>query len=193
MVGGIVTSFGVFVLLAHLGRDLGKLKERELFKSWDGQPSIKMLRHRDDFLSPLLKSAYHQKLNRLIDGLRIPTREEEIQDEMGADEIYEVCVNFLRENTRDKEKFPLIFNENVNYGFRRNLWGLKPAGLVCSFIGCLGSTLAYGELDNSLIPILTMCLNSMLFTFWLIRINPGWIKMVAESYAQRLLAACEVL
>ena len=34
----------------------------------------------------------------------------------------------LREATRDTSRFPLVFAENANYGFRRNLWGLRPIG-----------------------------------------------------------------
>lgn len=29
--------------------------------------------------------------------------------------------------------------------------------------------------------------------WWLLRINPGWVKLAGDGYAERLLAACETL
>ena len=43
--------------------------------------------------------------------------------------------------SRDKAKYPLVFEENVNLGFRRNLWAMKPAAVVItagSAAACLG-------------------------------------------------------
>lgn len=36
----------------------------------------------------------------------------------------------MRENTRNTKKFDVLFNENVSYGFRRNLLGLKLSGFL---------------------------------------------------------------
>jgi hypothetical protein len=36
----------------------------------------------------------------------------------------------VREFTRDTKKFNIMFNENVSYGFRRNLSGLKLPGFL---------------------------------------------------------------
>ncbi len=42
--------------------------------------------------------------------------------------------NYLRENTRDKEKFGLVYAELIGYGFRRNLWGMKKLGVTLSIM-----------------------------------------------------------
>lgn len=34
------------------------------------------------------------------------------------------------EVTPDHRKFPLVIEENINYGFRRTFWGMKPYGLT---------------------------------------------------------------
>lgn len=47
-----------------------------------------------------------------------------------ADAYYARGANWLRENTRNTKKFDVLFNENVNYGFRRNLFGLKLPGFL---------------------------------------------------------------
>ena len=42
-----------------------------------------------------------------------------------ADEIYRSWSNYLRTNVRDIEKYNLLFAELINYGFRRNVYGMK--------------------------------------------------------------------
>ncbi len=59
-----------------------------------------------------------------------PTAKDEEADPVKCDAYYERCGNWLRENTRDTKKFKLLFDENINYGYRRNLLGLKAPGLA---------------------------------------------------------------
>jgi hypothetical protein len=40
----------------------------------------------------------------------------------------------LRENTRDSEAFKFLFNENISYGYYRNLLGLKPIGIPLNLV-----------------------------------------------------------
>src|SRR5947208_9959356 len=76
---------------------------------------------------------------KLVRDVKLPTSEEEAADPEGADQRYEACVRFLRNATRDRSTFPLVFAENVNYGFRRNLWGMRSAGIACSAVSALGA------------------------------------------------------
>jgi hypothetical protein len=75
--------------------------------------------------------------------LRIPSsREEEAADVALAEAAYASCTDTLRELSRDKPKYPLVFEENVNLGFRRNLWAMKPAAVVIaagSAIACFAT------------------------------------------------------
>jgi len=52
---------------------------------------------------------------------RPPAPEQEAADPEAADGFYTRAGNWLRENTRSKKKFDILFNENVTYGYRRNL------------------------------------------------------------------------
>ena len=70
----------------------------------------------------------HKKLSELLNGTAIPTPQDEKRDPERADQVYDACVSCLIERTRDKTRFRLLFEENCNYGFRRNLWGMKPLG-----------------------------------------------------------------
>ena len=53
----------------------------------------------------------------------------------GALEIYTACCDKLRGLVRaQKEKFADVHRENIHYGFRRNLWALKPAGIAVTLV-----------------------------------------------------------
>ncbi|TIS85335.1 MAG: hypothetical protein E5W99_12435, partial [Mesorhizobium sp.] len=58
----------------------------------------------------------------------------EVEDPDEAAAFYVQCYNWLRENTRDTEKFRILFNENIAYGYYRNLLALKPYGIVLNLL-----------------------------------------------------------
>src|SRR5262249_34016597 len=129
------------VLLGQLGRHSGQRKELRLFELWGGTPTTERLRH-NGAKNPTVLDRTHKKLKTLM-RTTLPTVAEESADPAAADEVYEACIRFLRDETRDRGKFNLVFEENCNYGFCRNLWGLKPLGITVSVLGLVAiSTVA---------------------------------------------------
>jgi len=194
---GLFTPFGLTPFLAQAGRDLGKQKEKLLFKMWGGKPTTRLLRHRDNTLNALTKARYHTKLQALLPDLMIPRAEQESEDRDHADTVYDSCTNYLIEQTRKGEENHLITAENINYGYRRNLWAMKPAGtvlavggLLCCFLKILYDARS-GEL--SMVPFAAASVNAALTVWWSMRINPSWVHMAGEEYARRLLERCETL
>ncbi len=192
----VVWSGGTF-LLAELGREVGKRKEPGLFASWGGKPTTRLLRHQGAPNRPLL-TRRHAKLAALT-GIAMPTAEMEAADMRASDEIYEAWTTFLRDRTRDRKKFDLIFAENCSYGFRRNLWGMKPLGMFLTLIG-LAAVAVIPWLDPSarVAPragtvIVTGAINVLLLLGWMLAITPAWVRTPAEAYAERLLEASERL
>ena len=51
-----------------------------------------------------------------------------------GDGFYERSGGWLRENTRNVNKFGVLFAENITYGFRRNLFGLKWPALTLNLV-----------------------------------------------------------
>ena len=129
---GLLGTAGGTALVAQMARDRGRDKVPALWKGWDGPPTTRFLRHRRS-PSDRVPDGLRPQLEELI-GYSLPSREEERSDPTGADLKYEEVVGFLREATRDNSRFPLVFAENVNYGLRRNLWGLKPYGVVIAIL-----------------------------------------------------------
>lgn len=202
-IAGALVSLGgtaaLVVLFAQIGRDVGKRRQRELFKRWRGSPTTRMLAFSHSDLNEQTLTRYHEKLHRLRPDLRIPlTRAEEEADPERANSAYESATDYLREATRDKEKFPLVFEENMNFGFRRNLWAMKSAGVALATIGsavCVARAgYAYfrtGGMDAVALVGCIICV--FLLTMWALRVNERWVRTVAEEYPRHLLAACEQL
>lgn len=191
-VSGLLVSVGVTFLLAELGRDWGKRKGPYLFSLWGGKPSTAKLRHRDGSVNPHTLATYHDAASHII-GRPLPTLNEEKADPHAADLTYEAVGDCLREKTRNKTKFPLIFKELVSNAFRRNLWGMKILGmsltLICIILllGILARQVHNGTfLAPTLLAALT---NVALLLVWIFIVNPNWVRISADAYAERLLAS----
>jgi len=195
---GLVTYCGFTVLLAQIVRDFGKRKEYNLFKSWGGAPAVRKLRHRHAENAVTL-ARYHENLSRLMPNLQIPDPEAEEKNPQAADEVYESCCLFLREKTRDHTKFQLLFQENINYGFRRNLWAMKAIGMSFSALASVAMAGAIyfnaSQPASSTPPATYACggINLFLLLCWLLCITRNWVKTAADAYAERLLGASDDL
>jgi hypothetical protein len=196
LLGAIFISFGLTGMLSQLGRDLGKRKEPLLFQQWGGLPTTRILSHRLSRLDPLTLRRYHAKLQTLLPQFKIPTESEEIQSPTSANQDYASCVLFLRQKTYDHETFPLVFAENINYGFRRNLWALKSIGVISAMVGtvsCGVFILLRRQVEPSglLLGIAGAVISAALLAMWLFVVNAGWVRLAADVYAERLLASLD--
>ena len=194
---GLVAWCGGTALIAQVARDAGKRKETDLYARWGGKPTTRLLRHNDSD-NPVLLQRRHDKLRRLLPDTRIPTAEEEVADPVRADQSYDACIHFLRNSTRSRERFPLVFQANCDYGFRRNLWGMKPLGATLA----IASALAIGarlyldvHLDIGLEParLVSAGVTLVLGVGWLFWFTASWVQLTADAYAERLLGALEEL
>lgn len=203
LIGVVVVYCGGSILLVQIGRDLGRALEVRLYQSWGGKPSVAMLRHADSRLSKPTKDRYKSFLSRAVPGLILASPlEEETQPEQ-ADAQYDSANSWLLENTRGHARFDLLFMENMNYGFRRNLLALKPVALsidafalmlvigvvVASWTGDIAGTIQALSLEWWVSVVITIG-HTLLFVTY---IRPDWVRITAEMYAQQLLAACDSL
>lgn len=138
-----IVFFGGLFLLSNLARSRGKSLEEKLNRSWDGWRTTALLRHRDSTIDRFTKIRYHTALQSLCGNtFHLPTPEEEALDHNEADEKYRSATKLLIEQRRDK-KHDLLHKELAAYGFRRNLLGLKPAGIVIAIVALLVNIVAW--------------------------------------------------
>ena len=190
---------GLAFLAGQIARDEGKRCELKLWREWGGRPTTRLLRHADPTLPYPVRQRYHEKLVTLVPATTFPTSEEERTAPQAADEVYESCVVALLERTRDAKQFPLVLAENIAYGFRRNLFGMKPAAIILAIIGIVAVAaklfmdIRAAAFEPIAVDATALVLLSLLLAIWIARISSTWVKAAADAYAIRLLSSCEVL
>ncbi len=192
----IMTSFGIttalYFLFSQLGRDKGKAIEKEIWSEWGGAPTTQILRYSNDIIDKHTKEKYHSKLKKLTDIGNELNEEFERKSQKEADEIYQSWTKYLISKTRDTKKYNLLFQENINYGFRRNLLGLKIIAISIIILLMIGSFFLSFVANGNTISfsydlMLSELILMLILIFWLIIVNEKWIKSVAFAYAERLM------
>jgi hypothetical protein len=132
--------------------------------------------------------------------LHLPaSREEEENDAAASDEVYEAAVAVLRGRTRNPRQFPLLFKENVSYGFRRNLLGLRRVGFAVSLTALVltviafASSLADHPTPETLFAWVASAIAAAVAVIAWRRVNSSWVRAPADAYAERLFEAAELL
>lgn len=193
-----VVAAAAMYFLADAARRRGKKLEKTLVAKWGGYPSKLMLRHSDSTVDRHTKARYHRRAEALVEGLSMPTNAEEQADPAEADSRYESVVRYLLANTRDASKFNLLLRENITYGFRRNLYSLKPVALLLLF-GC-AFVPVYNAKDEALLGQLPQQSELILFAFllvnfvmWVALVTRQSVREAADEYARQLLTSLDVL
>jgi hypothetical protein len=194
--GTLAAGCGGAFLLSQLARDSGKKREKELFEQWGGLPSVAIFRHRDPRLNEITKSRYHKKLASLVPEANAPSVADEQADPVRADRVYAAWSTYLRVNTRDTKKYALLFRENVNYGYRRNVFGLRLIGIIISVFSCVVSAIWLYLQYASTGRVSAEIAGAFLFAFaflllWVFRFSSSWVRVPADAYAERLAETTE--
>ncbi|MBJ7267654.1 hypothetical protein IG389_00595 [Idiomarina abyssalis] len=200
-----LVAFGVINFAANQMSAKGNVLQDKLFKKWGGAPTTIVLRHSDNTIDSVTKSRYMDRLALLISNFTHTTPEYEQANPEGADELYMSASNYLREHTRDTTAYPLVFKENIAYGFSRNIRAFKTLGifitvssllvsLVVTYLDAtaLGSKppkLVIQEISFPYLGLIAILL-SMLWA-WVFLVTENWVKVRAFAYAKRLYSACE--
>lgn len=194
----VIAGAAVMYFLADAARRRGKNLEHVLVAEWGGYPTKLMLRHSDSTVDAHTKSRYHRKAEALADGLTMPTEAEENVNPAEADSRYESTVRFLLANTRDPSKFGLLLKENITYGFRRNLYALKPVALLLVG-GCSALPLYFSweEISGGSLPqqpdLYLLLFFLLVLCCWLVLVTRQSVREAADEYARQLLTSFDVL
>ena len=191
----LIGTAGFTYFLAIIARNKGKQLEANLWLSWEGSPTTQLLRHAG-CANPISRERWHKYLSRLL-GKPFPTEQEEIANPSRADDIYQAAVKLLINKTRDQHKFHLVYKENVNYGFCRNLYAMKSIGILVSLLSIAASSfsgyLSFHASTPQLAPWACALISALFLHWWIFTINGEWVKVPAFAYAERLLESTENL
>lgn len=179
-------------LCRQIGGDFGKKCQSALWDKWEGAPTTRFLRHGNSEFNSNTRERIHAKFRCL--GLYVPSQEEQDQNPQKADDSYKSCVDELRRRTRDRKRFSRVFQELRDYGFRRNIFALKPIGLVITvlsfFISLIIAVYDWRLGKQSVSAIVPCFINLGLILVWLLCFTEKAVKLTADRYAHFLLEAC---
>ena len=151
-----------------------------------------MLSAEDSTFDSVSKERYYRKLASFDDSF-LP-----LVNPTDSDAIHMCCesaVLYLRSRTRENR---LVLEENINYGFCRNLTEIKPAGMIisalCFAVVAVGSSIAFDSLST--IPFsnyLAAVGDLFILLFWIIGIKHSDVKRAAENYSKTLIMSIDTL
>jgi hypothetical protein len=152
-----------------------------------------MLRHSGP-ANPVMRERWHKSLSKLL-GRAFPEADEEKSAPDRADDIYNAAVKLQIGKTRDTKKYHLLYKENVQYGFCRNLLALRSMAVTIGFLSVL-TTLAAGVWlvhvsDFQIRPWACLAVNGLFLFWWVFTVKPQWVRIPAFAYAERLFESTE--
>ena len=194
----VAGTMGVVLLFAFadVARRTGKAAQARLRTGTTPE-----LWHRDNpEIATGAKDRYRNFMAKQI-GLPAPTVDDETTDRPKADDFYDTAGNWLRDRTRDRKAFPILFGENVTYGYRRNLLGLKPIALSFNSIVITAAILilyfrpgyfeALPNIDEKLTIIAVAAVVHS--AFMLLAATAASVREASRIYGRELILCCEKL
>lgn len=175
-------------------RDRGNTVQKTLWSEWGGNPTARQLRWSEG--SEPAVTRLHRRIQHMT-GVPLPTKAEEERNPTDADDVYLDAVAQMRERTRDKERYPRVYVELVQYGTARNFYGLKKIALsiaaIVLTISVLGIIASLTGLTGwPLWPLAISAISSaVIASAWILIITRQYVRTAAERYANALLSTAE--
>ena len=179
-------EFLAAIILGQFARARGRRVEDRLWKSWGGPPSTRWLRPWDQTCSDQQKVKWRGAIKRLT-GLSLPASVPHGGSQDDVDRQIADATRQLRYVLRDKPQAAILATHNEDYGFARNLCGVRWYWVALSLIclaGC-GVALAFGAR-----PYLGLAIAGAfsLASIFIACELPDYVKRCADRYAESLFA-----
>lgn len=186
----LIISFGMCNLIIAQSRYYGRNASTKCFNQ--SKPAQRMLLPSDQTPDSQTKERYHSFFSSKIKGV---TFEKDTQD---IDAMCNTAISWLISQTRDSSKFPLIKEELINYGFAKNLYGMKSIGIIISVALILIEITALGIQHHTNLNIaptrnlaVSIIISFCYLLMWILVVKKEWVIECGEKYARSLLSACD--
>lgn len=198
LAGGVTIIAGAYlVLVEQLSRDAGRRIQDGLWEAWGGSPTLRRFRYAGSSSVPAT-DRLHRQTSDLV-GWELPTQAEEEAAATAADGEYNRATAQIRDrihNHPDPKRFSMLQKENANYGFRRNLVGLRGWGIVASLAGLVAVVIALVSEGSyahragvAAVPVGYSAVSLIFFVL----LPADWPRLPGEEYADRLVGAIQTL
>ncbi|GAA4754918.1 hypothetical protein GCM10025783_30040 [Amnibacterium soli] len=192
----VVVAAGLHVAVMVKVSDVGRARQDRVWARLGGNPTA--LRMRWATSTDDARLAEEHRRVQVMSGIELPTRGSEQADPAAAIRTYERAVRRLREKTRDVDKYPRVRAELIAYGFARNVFGLRRAGIAfAALIGMASAVtglLGYvGFLQvDAWRPIVVSLFAVAWIGVWLFTFTGDYARRASDKYAAALLDAADL-
>jgi hypothetical protein len=125
-------------------------------------------------------------------NIALPDADDERSNPAKADDQYVTATKALISRVRrHQDWFPLVYEENIHYGFRRNLYAMKPIALSILAVNVTFDVcwLAFHSLSAP--GLVAVCIHALFLGGWLLVVSPEWVWQQGRTYAERLFESME--
>ncbi len=187
------TACGLTYFLVLLARSQGRALEQRLGERIGRKHSARLLTL-DDPIFPLeTKKRYHAFLAKK--GLMLSSLEEEKANPALAFDRTRSAVDWLLIYTKPNAKKTLLFEDNVAYGFLRNMRGLKAIAITINVLAMManGVIIAANWNDHPALISGGLIEAALLvdLMLWIFLVTETAVEQASLAYAQRLFSQCE--
>ena len=179
-------EFLVAFVLGHLARARGRNIEEVLWKAWGGSPTTRWLRPWDTTCSDQQKSKWRAAIKKLT-GLTLPASVSDDGGQADVDRVNTDAVRQLRYFLRGKPEAAMVATHNEDYGFARNLCGVRWHWVVICVACVVATAVAFAF---GLKPFLGLAIAGVcsITAFLIARELPVYVRRCADRYAESLFA-----
>lgn len=171
---------GSLLMLAEQVARVGRDQQPFLFHMWGGAPLNEAIHGRGDREHRETWSRIRQYLVTQVSG------------SVGGDPKSRDLESELKELTRDKSKFTMVFHENCNFGFRRNLYGVRAWGFGSAGTAIVSGGLflyaQWGQSQPAVLPWMTLVVGLIALLLWF-RVTPLFVRRAAWAYVAAMRGA----
>lgn len=194
-----LTSLAVPAFVTLLARKAGHRVQDGLYDRWDSAPTTQRLRF-DARVSPEEIARRHNRIQHVLgDAVSLPDAAAELADPAGSDLRYADAVRRLRGKMRNHSRLELLNTENRNYGFARNLLGLKPLGagsawlsLGVAVVVSVATAVRDGNVMAATLTPLPIVVSLIALVSWR-TVDADYVRPSAEAYADAVIEALDML
>lgn len=187
----------ILLVCANLAREAGKRVQAKVYRENNGWPTFDALYYNDRTFSDAAKQRYLAFLSAKI-ASPFPSMSEAADNPGMARDFYNRAATWLRENTRDTARFPIIYDENITYGFHRNMLGLKwPAILLNLAVSAASAAVIFHYApwfqDAAQRLPYVLAVSAIHLVYLLFGVSRSRMFAASARYSRQLLLACDTL
>ena len=181
-----VCSLALVYFLGSFARARGEAIEHELWNSWGGPPSTRLLRHRDSHFGHALKASIRHALTDTL-SVSLLTADEEAANQEHADRVIVDAFRQVRQYIRQHDPDGLWQKQNIEYGFYRNLLGCRITWSVLSVGAALFAAIHGARTGAGILTpaggVALISLFCAVYIGWFVL--PDATRRVADEYAEK--------